>query len=158
MAMTLKSARQWNRALLSIYYFGRKGTEPFARMPVPRRVWPLEKAVATLTESQDREALSCVRLALADLCRTRTLLSPADPVDKTVEEQIVRLTIAFSQLVGIPNDAREELARIFSGLSRGSDSTVDPYVRALNLMAARDPRFPGRKYPVLVSYKVTRHG
>ena len=86
-----------NRALLSVYHYGRRGKGALSGRPVPLSVLPLHRAVTILIEEPKerpkKEALHAIRLALADLCRTRAV-TPDSKIDREVE----RLSIALSKL------------------------------------------------------------
>jgi hypothetical protein len=93
-----------NRALLSVYHYGRRGRGPLSGRPVPLAVLPLHRAVTILIEEPKdrpkREALHAIRLALADLCRTRAVTP-----DSRIDREIERLSIALSKLT---DDSRQE--------------------------------------------------
>jgi hypothetical protein len=160
MGTDMKSARRWNRALLSIYYFGRKNLEPLAGARPPPGILPVDEAVSEL-ESAGRDALGSVRLALTDLVRTRNQLIPKSRADQKVEELIIRLSITYSNLLGTHLRA-QDFARRMADLSGRVPGAMDEtaYVRALNFLAEQDPRPrpPGVLPPRMVSYEVARRG
>jgi hypothetical protein len=103
-----------NRALLSVYHYGRRGKgTPLSGRPTPLAVLPLHRAVTILIEEPEKRALHAIRLALADLCRTRG----AAP-DAKVDREIERLAIAFSKLTdeGRQEEQHADLARRFADI------------------------------------------
>jgi hypothetical protein len=72
---------------------------------------PLHRAVSILIEGLDPEALPAVRLALGDLCRTRSG-RPGPQVDR----EIGRLARAFSKLSQGPDADHERVVEDFLGI------------------------------------------
>jgi hypothetical protein len=155
-----KLARRWNRALLSIYYFGRKNLAPFAGAPPPPGLLPVDAAVGEL-ESAGPAALASVRLALTDLARTRDRLEPSTRADQKVEGLILRLATTYVGLIGKRGTA-PDLARQIADLSGrvpGADGDT-AYVRVLRRLAQEEPSRtpPGVAPPRLISFEVERRG
>jgi hypothetical protein len=159
MGMDLTSARRLNRALLSIYYFGRKHLEPFAGAPPPPGLLPVDAAVAEL-ESAGSEGLSSVRLALTDLARTRETLK-SSRTDEKVEGLITRLATTYVNLLPRRPNA-SDFAQKIAQLSRRIPATRGdtPFTRVFNALLdeERGPGSPGAPTPRLVSYEVRRFG
>src|SRR6266478_6833777 len=131
MPVNLQTARAWNQALMSIYYYGRKTTPRFEGQATPRSVIPLGKAVGVLVSSREKDVIRPVRMALADLCRTR-----AAGKDLLVDQQIALLASALHRLGGVVTKPEPEIVESFARIFAG-DSPVDPhdaYVRAMTLM------------------------
>jgi hypothetical protein len=150
MAATREMAERWHRALLSIYYHGRRAGTVF-RGEVPTVISPLETAVTALIDPLEDEALGPVRLALADLCRTR-----ARAEDAEIDQQIARLATAFSQLIGNSEKGHPEVVAAFNGIFQDRMPVKSAYERAIKVMVDR-PRLSQRKLsgeirPALVSY------
>src|SRR5205823_1328136 len=87
-----------NRALLSVYHYGRKQPGKLLHgRPTPLSVMRLHHAVSVLVEepleNHGDESKHAIRLALADLCRTR-----GGGRNPKVERQIKRLATAFSRI------------------------------------------------------------
>jgi hypothetical protein len=124
-----------HRALASVYHHGRAGA--LAGI-TPRHVLPLENAVDELLRSEDDEedhdVRRSVRLALADLCRTR-----AGRRDDRAEEQIHRLA---AWLEGDGQHAMESGKRftaMFAENTReGGPHPDDAFVMALRMMVTME--------------------
>jgi hypothetical protein len=160
MGMDLTLARQLNRALLSIYYFGRKDLAPFAGAPPPPGLLPVDNAIGELA-SAGSQALGSVRLAMTDLARTRDRLEPSSRADQRVEGLIFRLATTYANLVRTRGTA-PDLARQITDLSRRVPGTNGDtaYVRVLNRLVQVEPSRapPEVARPRLVSYEVARRG
>jgi hypothetical protein len=152
MAITKQLAERWNRALLSIYYHGRKGGHALAGQVRPRRLLSLARAVDELVTAGDPEVIGPVRLALADLCRTRA----AGP-DTQADRQIERLATKFASLTRQP---AYDVARRFAAISSNSSnsrrvSPADAYLAAIEAMIEFTPAVPTpRVRPKLSRYEV----
>ncbi len=122
------TAHRWNRALLSIYYYGRRHQAPLSRHPPPAQVLPLEAAIQVVVGSR---ALGVLRLALADLCRTRAA-QPSTRIEVLMRE----LVAAYGRLVGAPGWAAPDIVETFERIFR-DDATPDPeeaYQQAIRRM------------------------
>jgi hypothetical protein len=62
---------RWQQALLSVYYHARRSQPSLARRRPPRHVIPLDHAVSALVAETHPQVLTSVRVALAELCRSR---------------------------------------------------------------------------------------
>jgi hypothetical protein len=128
-----------NRALLSVYHYGRRGKGPLSGRPVPLAVLPLHRAVTVLLEESEDEpksrSLHAIRLALADLCRTR-----GGAPDGTVDREIERLAIAFSKLTDDNRTERDhaEMARHFADIF--SEEPVERPARGERHRVVADPQ------------------
>jgi hypothetical protein len=120
-----------NRALLSVYHYGRKGAGVLKGRPTPLTILQLHRAVTALIEPLGKEALPAIRLALADLCRTR----PARG-DSQIDREIERLATAFSKVNDNTEDHQHaEVARSFASIFEEPEATGDrAYTIALHRM------------------------
>ena len=108
-----------NRALLSVYHHGRKGTGALKGRPTPLTILQLHRAVTALIEPLEKETLPAIRLALGDLCRMR----PAHG-DAQIDREIERLARAFSKLNDNTEDSQHaEVARSFASIFEEPDAT-----------------------------------
>jgi len=154
----------WNRALLSIYYHGRRREPPFAGLPPLPMMWSMARAVSVLSAQPpitsrlyDPESATVIharRIALAELCRTRA---------KRTTPAVLRwwnamVTSYSTTLTSPPRPATEfaqDLDKVFAGLTPSPPDPDAVYVECLNIMhrfelghdAAGD---------VLISYEVVR--
>jgi hypothetical protein len=134
MAMEEARLRRLNDALLSVYYYGRRGS-PALSGTTPRDIpiMSLEDAVDTLTaDPPEPETLRPMRLAILDLCRTRTGGPPADI--QLVDVLILRLARRIAERTQV---APDQLAAQFGTLFQmhAMMTPDDAYVRAMNLLA-----------------------
>lgn len=122
------SAHRWNRALLSIYYQGRRHQAPFSRHPRPAEVMSLDSAIEVVVGSR---TLGVVRLALTDLCRTRA----AQPSTQ-VEVLMRKLAAGYGHLLGYPGRVTPDIVETFNGIFRAGArlEPEDAYRQAIRRM------------------------
>ncbi len=124
------SAHRWNRALLSVYYHGRRRQAPLSRHPRPTPIMPLEAAIEVVLDSR---ALGLLRLALADLCRTRA----AEPSAR-LQDLMRKLAAGYGRLLGYPGRVTPGIVDEFDGIFRRG-VRLDPetaYQQAIRRMKA----------------------
>jgi hypothetical protein len=124
-----KDPARRNRALLSIYHYGRRESETLRNRPIPLSVWPLHRAVTEIIEPIEEASLTEVRLALADLCRTRGARANAK-----VDREIHRLAVTLSRLHGNHEWQHEEVARRFASIYYGSEKVRSPDMAYLSAL------------------------
>ena len=137
--------QDWNQAVVCIYYQGRKRLNPQwfeATADLPFAAWPLKRAVDTLIRERNPHALGCIRLALAELCRTR-----ANFENREASDAIARLATAFVRLVG----GEDEAGTVSEFLRIEGEGDV-AYMQALRLM--RLVHRDRRSFEVLEDYRV----
>ena len=142
---TTDQARR-NRALLSVYHYGRKQPgKPLHGRPTPLTLMPLHHAVSVLVkeplEDHGDQSLHAIRLALADLCRTR-----GGGRNSKVDRQIARLATAFSRVKHRENPTHDHaetvrsFAEIFANENDAqksqTEAETDAYQAALHRMVA----------------------
>jgi hypothetical protein len=144
--MATRDQARRSRALLSVYHYGRK--QPGKRLhgrPTPLTLMPLHHAVSVLVkeplDDHGTESLHAIRLALADLCRTR-----GGGRNSKVDRQIERLATAFSRVTHRENpdydhaETARRFAEIFTNADDAqktqSESENDAYQAALHRMVA----------------------
>ncbi|HXU04758.1 MAG TPA: hypothetical protein VN903_27535 [Polyangia bacterium] len=136
MAADPRRLRSLNDALFSVYCYGR-GRQPSQQTssgehPPPITILSLEEAVDNLVaDPYEPEALRPMRLAILDLCRTRS----AKP-DGLVDRMIIRLarTIATATKID-PDHLAGQFTAIFQVHTTAKGDRDEAYVRALNLLA-----------------------
>jgi hypothetical protein len=129
-----KDPARRNRALLSIYHYGRRGSEALRNRPIPLSVWPLHRAVSEIIEPIEEASLAEVRLALADLCRTRGAGRNAK-----VDREIQRLAVTFSRLLGQQEWEQDVAARTFASIYYTPQKEMNPetaYLTAIQHLVA----------------------
>lgn len=150
----LQQADRWNFALLSVYYHGRQNEPPLRGQPPPLGVWSLARAVSVLATAP----IGPMRLALADLCRTRANRSTA-----TVAAQMTKLVLAYelttTRQQRIPGSTvhGNVLPAQFENIFKTKVKPEDAYVQAIGIMLTHEtpPGPPNRSVPALISYSVS---
>lgn len=148
-------AHAWNKALLSVYYHGRRDEPPLQGEPPPLGVWSLARAVSVLSTAP----VGAQRLALADLCRTRAKRSTP-----TVVAQMGKLALVYERGTSGPQHPTMRpqprislaVAASFDAIFTQPIKPVDAYLKAIEIMLGHEnPEPPGTPVQVLVSYSVT---
>jgi hypothetical protein len=147
-------AQEWHRALISLYYYGRQNQGTLGRHAPPLGVRSLDYAISVLSNA----AVGPVRLALADLCRTRA----ARPTSRTMQLAMRTLATSYERhlrrLVPELRDARLDLAGAFDGLFRthGRIAPEVAYAGAIGIMLEHEQsRVPANQRPTLQTYSVS---
>ena len=148
--------RERNRALVSIYYHGRRETPELRGRKLPFDTFPLDEAVEVLTRDPDDDnALPSVRLALADLCRNRKALA-SDPQalagGVSVANLIRKLATSYAHFAGIQNP--DTMANDMVAIGELEEN--EAYNKVLYLLQAR--RGALLKLPEITDYRADRHG
>ena len=89
----MPSEEALRKALTSIYFHGRREGIENVSVTVSRHMMPLERAIEVLAEATGEDAVGHVRLALADLVRTR-----AGSGDPRLDRHIRQLTKKLGEL------------------------------------------------------------
>jgi hypothetical protein len=140
-----------DRALLSVYYHGRKGGAALRGQAVSTPMLQLGDAISALLDPVEKNPVRWIRLALADLCRTRAAGPNAE-----ADQAIAQLATALSQRIDPPRPPAE-LVRSFAAIfpPRRSIKPETAYKEAMLLMVKLIPPPPaGVASPTLESYTV----
>ena len=144
---------EWNRALLSVYYHGRKHDHPLQSRPRPMGVWPLARAVAVLS-SMDAP-IAAQRLALTDLSRTYMKLSKPPAVMNSMTV-LLRAYWDTTQGNAIEVTHADEFRLFHASFMAIFDTAPHPdaaYLQAINRMIAHEAP-DGSRNEALLSYAV----
>jgi hypothetical protein len=156
-AAELQLAKQYNLALLSVYYHGRRDEAPLRGQPPPLGVQSLARAVSVLASAP----VSAQRLALTDLCRTRAKKSTP-----TVVAQMTNLAVAYERTTMLMRQPTAETIQpalsvrptMLEKLNTIFTKPITPeaaYLEAIQMMVSLES--PRRdSVPVLVGYSVSQ--
>jgi len=143
-------AHAWNKALLSVYYHGRRDEPPLRGEPPPLGVWSLARAVSVLSTAP----VGAQRLALADLCRTRAKRSTS-----TVVTQMRKLAGTYERATPQHlHGTSLAMAGRFDAIFVHPIQPDEAYLQAIGVMLGHEspqPLPPGSNVNVLTSYSVS---
>ncbi|HLK90703.1 MAG TPA: hypothetical protein VKZ18_12450 [Polyangia bacterium] len=149
-----EQAKEWHRALLSVYYYGRQNQGTLGRHAPPMGVRSLAYAIDVLA----RAPVGPVRLALADLCRTRA----PQPTSRTLKLAMSTLATTYQKhlrrLIPDLQGTRLDLPTAFEDIfkERGSLDPEAAYARAIGVMLQHEQsRIPANQRPALQTYSVS---
>ncbi len=145
-------AEEWHRALISVYYYGRQNQGILGRHAPPIGVRSLAYALSVLHHAP----VGPVRMALADICRTRA----ARPTSLTLKSAMDTLLDSYKRHLRRVNADERILGALtsqFEGIfSHGPLDPEEAYAKALGYMVQIEPnqRRNGPP-PSIASYSVT---